>query len=56
MGIIILLLGIANLLLLLFQLLTGKHWIKVPLGTHRKTGVTLVVVAAVHGLLAIVAG
>ncbi len=52
---IILLLGIANFLLLLFQLSTGKRWIKVRLGVHRKSGVLLVVVAAVHGLIAFLA-
>ena len=52
---IILLLGIANILLLLFQLFTGMHWIRVRLGLHRKIGVLLVIVAAVHGLIAIVA-
>jgi hypothetical protein len=52
---IILLLGITNFLLLLFQLFTGMRWIKVPFGTHRKTGVALVIVAAVHGLIAILA-
>lgn len=53
---IILLLGIANFLLLLFQLATGMHWIRVRLGTHRRAGVLLVVVAAVHGLIALLAG
>jgi uncharacterized membrane protein len=52
---IILLLGIANILLLLFQLFTGMHWIRVKIGLHRKAGVLLVIVAAIHGLIAIVA-
>lgn len=52
---IVLLLGIANLLLLLFQLFTGMHWVKVRIGIHRKAGVLLVIVAAVHGLLALLA-
>ena len=50
---IILLLGIANILLLLFQLFTGMHWIKVKLRLHRKACVLLVIVAAIHGLIAI---
>jgi hypothetical protein len=50
---IILVLGIINFLLLLFQLATGKHWIKVKFGVHRKAGVLLIVVAAVHGLIAL---
>ena len=33
---IILILGIVNFLLLLFQLSTGLHWIKVKFGVHRK--------------------
>ncbi len=53
--IIILLLGIVNFLLLLFQLLTGMHWIKVKIGVHRKAGVLLVIVAVVHGLIAVIA-
>jgi len=52
---IILLLGIINMLLLIFQLATGLHWIKVKIGLHRKMGVLLVIVAAVHALIAIVA-
>lgn len=52
---IILLLGIANFLLLLFQLLTGMHWIRVRLRIHRKAGVLLLVVAGVHGLFALLA-
>ena len=51
---VILILGIINLVLLSFQITTGLHWIKVPFGIHRKTGVTLFVVASLHGLLAIV--
>ncbi|MBM4276728.1 MAG: hypothetical protein FJ130_02460 [Deltaproteobacteria bacterium] len=52
---IILLLGILNFLLILFQLSTGLHWFKVPFGFHRKTGVTLLICATLHGLLAFLA-
>lgn len=52
---IILVLGIANFLLLLFQLLTGLHWIKVKIGVHRKAGLLLFIVAAVHGLFGLLA-
>lgn len=52
---VILLLGIVNFLLLLFQLITGMRWVKVKIGTHRKTGVLLVIVASVHGLFAVLA-
>jgi len=50
---IILILGIINFLLLLFQLTTGLRWIKVRFGVHRKTGILLFVIAAIHGLLGI---
>ncbi len=52
---IILILGIINFLLLLFQLSTGLHWIKVKFGLHRKIGILLVIVATIHGLLALLA-
>lgn len=51
----ILILGIVNFLLLLFQLSTGLRWIKVPFGVHRKTGILLFIVAVVHGSLGILA-
>jgi hypothetical protein len=53
---IILILGICNFVLLLFQLVTGLRFIKVPFGTHKKIGMVLVFVAFVHGALAILAG
>jgi hypothetical protein len=52
---IILLLGILNLLLILFQVSTGKRWIKVPLAWHRKGAVVLLVSAVLHAILAVVA-
>lgn len=52
---IILILGIVNFLLLLFQLATGLRWIKVPFGVHKKTGMVLFVMAVIHGLLGILA-
>lgn len=52
---IILILGIINFLLLLFQLFSGMHWIKVKFGVHRKVGILLVIVAAIHGLLGLLA-
>jgi hypothetical protein len=48
---IILILGIVNFFLLLFQLSTGLRWIKVRFGIHRKTGIVLFITATVHGLL-----
>jgi len=53
---IVLVLGICNFVLLLFQLVTGLRLIKVPFGTHKKAGMLLVFVAFVHGALAILAG
>ncbi len=49
---IILLLGIFNFLLILFQFGTGRRWINVPFGIHRKTGTILLMSAFIHGLLA----
>jgi hypothetical protein len=53
---IILILGIINFLLLLFQLNSGMRWIKVKMTFHRKTGITLLITAFFHGLLAILTG
>ena len=52
----ILLLGILNLLLVVFQVSSGRRWIKVPLTWHRKGAVILLVSAVLHALLAIIAG
>jgi len=52
---IILILGVVNFILLLFQLLSGLHWIKVKFGIHKKVGILLMIVATVHGLLGILA-
>lgn len=49
----VLVLGIANLLLLCFQLATGLRWIRVKFGIHRRTGKILVVVALTHAVLAL---
>jgi len=48
---IILILGIINFLLLLFQLFTGLRWIKVKFGVHRATGILLFTTSCVHGFL-----
>ncbi len=52
---IILIGGLVNLILLLFQLLSGLRYIKVPFGVHRKTGILLVFCAVIHGILGIFA-
>lgn len=52
---IILIGGMINLILLLFQLLSGLRYIKVPFGIHRKTGIILVFCAIIHGILGFIA-
>jgi hypothetical protein len=52
---VILILGIINFLLLLFQLATGLRWIKVRFGVHKKTGIALFIAAFLHGALAVLA-
>jgi hypothetical protein len=52
---IILIGGLVNLILLLFQLLSGLHYIKVPFGVHKKTGIVLVFCAIIHGILGFIA-
>lgn len=52
---IILLLGILNFLLILFQLSTGLRWIRMPFGVHKKTGLTLLISATLHAILALLA-
>lgn len=52
---IILILGICNLLLIFFQLLSGLRIIKVKHKVHKKTGITLLIFALVHGSLAFLA-
>lgn len=48
---IILIGGIINLVLVLFQLLSGLRYIKAPFGVHKKTGILLVFCALIHGIL-----
>jgi len=50
---IVLILGITNFILLLFQLSSGLRWIRIPMALHRKTGITLFITALTHGTLAI---
>ncbi len=49
---IILVLGILNFMLILFQMSTGLRWVKVPFGIHKKSGFTLFVSATLHAFLA----
>jgi hypothetical protein len=50
---IILILGIMNFILLLFQISSGLRWVRVPMTFHRKIGITLFITAFIHGTLAI---
>lgn len=53
---IILLLGLCNLALIVFQLASGLRLIRVRLGVHKKTGILLLIIALIHGGLAYLAG
>jgi hypothetical protein len=50
---IVLILGVINFLLILFQLSSGLRLIKVSFVTHRKTGIALLISASLHALLGI---
>jgi len=50
---IILILGIINFILVLFQLASGLRLIKVPFGFHKNVGSVLFFTASIHGALAI---
>jgi len=50
---IVLILGVINFLLILFQLSSGLRLIKVSFLTHRKTGIALLICASLHALLGI---
>jgi hypothetical protein len=50
---IILILGIINFVLVVFQLASGLHFIKVPFKLHKTSGIVLFFTATTHGVLAI---
>ena len=50
---IILIFGIINFILVLFQLSSGLHLIKVPFALHKNMGMALFFTAIIHGGLAI---
>jgi hypothetical protein len=52
---IILILGILNMLLILFQISTGLRWIQVPFHVHKRTAIVLFFSAALHAALALFA-
>ncbi len=49
---LVLIMGIINLLLVTFQVSTGKRWIKVKFNWHRRLGVLLLFTALIHAILA----
>ena len=51
----ILILGIINFILVLLQLGSGLHFIKLSFAFHKRSGILLFVTASLHGLLAIIA-
>ena len=50
---IILILGIINFVLVIFQLSSGLSFIRVSFGFHKNTGIVLFFTATLHGALAI---
>lgn len=53
---LILILGLVNLILVLFQAASGLRLIKPKIGVHKKMGLLLVVTATAHAVLAYLAG
>lgn len=49
---LVLLLGMVNLILILFQVSTGKKWLKINFSWHRRLGVLLLLTALAHAVLA----
>lgn len=50
---LVLVLGLFNLLLCGFQVVTGRRWIRVNIAVHRRCGQLLLAAALIHGLLAL---
>jgi hypothetical protein len=50
---IILILGIINFLLVLFQLTSGLRYIQISFKTHKTVGIVLSFTATIHGALAL---
>jgi steroid 5-alpha reductase family enzyme len=49
---LVIIFGIINLLLVIFQVSTGKRWLKVNFKWHRRLGVVLLITAIIHAVLA----
>ena len=52
---IVLILGVLNLILVLFQVSSGKKWLKVNFAWHRRLGLLLLFTAVIHAVLAYLA-
>jgi hypothetical protein len=52
---IILLLGIVNFLLVLLGVASGMKYIKISFAAHKRAGIILLITAALHGTLAVLA-
>ncbi|MDI6697539.1 MAG: hypothetical protein QME85_01205 [Candidatus Saccharicenans sp.] len=49
---LVLILGSVNLVLVLFQVSTGKKWLKINFLWHRRLGLVLLLTAIAHAVLA----
>jgi hypothetical protein len=52
---IILVLGIINFVLVLFQVASGMRYITMSFAAHKRAGITLLITATLHGAIAIFA-
>lgn len=52
---LILIFGLINLLLIIFQLGTGKRWLKINFKWHCRLGPVLLLTAIIHAILAFLA-
>ncbi len=52
----VLILGVINLLLILFQVGSGKRYLKVNFTWHRRLGLLLLMMAIIHAVLAYLSG
>ncbi len=50
---IVLIFGVINFVLILFQLSSGLRLVKVSFATHRKTGIVLLISAFLHAIFGI---
>lgn len=48
-------LGMSLLIMVAFQILSGKGWLKIPFIYHRRMGVVIGLVAVIHGFMGMTA-